>query len=61
MNMSQEKEQGLCEWCKKREQIYTCSYCGITLCKKCAVDTADNGYYCKSCVLSAVKSNQSCD
>lgn len=59
--MSQEEEQRLCEWCNERKHTYACSYCGITLCKNCAVDTASDGYYCKSCVLSAVKSDQSCD
>ncbi|MFX0137960.1 MAG: hypothetical protein ACFFDN_30240 [Candidatus Hodarchaeota archaeon] len=59
--MRREDEQKICEWCNKRKFTYACTYCGAHLCKKCTIDMIGDGYYCKSCVLSVVKSDQSCD
>ena len=57
----QNKELELCEWCKTREPTEICAFCGGDICEKCAVETISGEYYCKSCQLSAVKSDQACD
>lgn len=57
----QNKRLELCEWCKKREPTETCTFCGGNICVKCTVETINGEYYCKSCQLSAVKSDQACD
>jgi hypothetical protein len=59
--MNSRKKIEYCEWCNNGKQTNICSYCGANLCEKCTVETAFGENYCKSCVLSAVKSDQACD
>ncbi len=59
--MVQNKGSKSCEWCDKRKPTYICAFCGGEICEKCAVETRSGEYYCKSCQLSAVLSDQACD
>jgi len=59
--MIQDKNNKLCGWCKNRKSTYICAFCGGNFCEKCVVETFSGEIYCKSCQLSAVKSDQACD
>lgn len=59
--MKQNKGLELCELCEKLRPIYVCTFCRGNFCEKCTVETSSGEYFCKSCQLSAVKSDQACD
>ncbi len=59
--MKQNIKSEKCELCNARKPIYICTFCKGNFCEKCTVETSSGEYFCKSCQLSAVKSDQACD